>query len=461
MAGKNLVIVESPGKVKTIQKYLGKEYLVKASIGHIRDLEEHQLSVDVAHGFRPQYVVPADKKKVVAELEKLALDADTVWLASDEDREGEAISWHLRETLQLPPAKTRRIVFHEITKTAILEAIEHPRDIDMDLVDAQQARRVLDRLVGFELSPILWRKIQPKLSAGRVQSVALRLIVDREKEIMAFNPEPYYKVEAVFRPEGESTILPSTWHDTGLSLWGEAGKWRYEALVVAGLDAFMYDRDNFIKHGAGSPYEYKVANKLGFAARIDNFSVKDLRLSLSGFYGQGMHNSYPNDMWNTRYADVKGHTAVGAFDFAYTGRYLTVRGNADYGYVSDAQVISTVKRNLSSNDAPYKKTPVGSAACAFGLEAGYDFLHLFARGGQTEQQLYLFGRYEYYDSYIPAADQPDYPYTDRHRMAVGINWLPIPQVALKCEYSRRFLKSQYNDEPSLSLGLVYMGFFHR
>ena len=265
----------------------------------------------------------------------------------------------------------------------------------------------------------------------------------------------------VFRPEGESTILPSTWHDTGLSLWGEAGKWRYEALVVAGLDAFMYDRDNFIKHGAGTPYEFKVANNLGFAARVDNFSVKDLRLSLSGFYGQGMHNSYPNDMWNTRYAGIQGHTAVGAFDFAYTGRHLTVRGNADFGYVSDAQVISTVKRNLTSNNAPYKKTPVGSAACAFGLEAGYDFLHLFARGGETEQQLYLFGRYEYYDSYIPAADQPDYPYTDRHRMAVGLNWLPIPEIAVKCEYSHRFLKSQYNDEPSISLGIVYMGFFNR
>ena len=172
MEGKNLVIVESPGKVKTIQQYLGKEYLVKASIGHIRDLEEHKLSVDVANGFTPEYIVPADKKKVVAELKKLSEAASTVWLASDEDREGEAISWHLKETLGLPEGKTRRIVFHEITKNAILGAIEHPRDIDMNLVNAQQARRVLDRLVGFELSPILWRKIQPKLSAGRVQSVA-------------------------------------------------------------------------------------------------------------------------------------------------------------------------------------------------------------------------------------------------------------------------------------------------
>ena len=202
MEGKNLVIVESPGKVGTIQKFLGGDYLVKASIGHIRDLQEKKLSVDVEHGFQPEYVVPADKKKGVSDLKKLAAAAQTVWLASDEDREGEAISWHLSETLALDPAKTRRIVFHEITRPAILEAIQHPRDIDRNLVDAQQARRVLDRLVGFELSPVLWRMIQPKLSAGRVQSVALRLVVDREKEIMAFNSVPYYRVEAVFRPEG-------------------------------------------------------------------------------------------------------------------------------------------------------------------------------------------------------------------------------------------------------------------
>ena len=204
MEGKNLVIVESPGKVKTIQEYLGKDYLVKASIGHIRDLEEHKLSVDIENGFRPEYVIPSDKKKVVAELRKLSQAADTVWLASDEDREGEAIAWHLKEVLQLPEEKTRRIVFHEITKSAILGAIETPRPLDMNLVDAQQARRVLDRLVGFELSPVLWRKIQPKLSAGRVQSVALRLIVDREKEIMAFRSEPYYRVEATFSPEGST-----------------------------------------------------------------------------------------------------------------------------------------------------------------------------------------------------------------------------------------------------------------
>lgn len=265
----------------------------------------------------------------------------------------------------------------------------------------------------------------------------------------------------VYRPEGEYTILPSTWHDTGISLWGRAGAWRYEALVIAGLDAFMYDRDSFVKHGAGSPYEFKVANKLGFAARIDNYSVRNLRLSLSGYYGQGMHNSYPNDMWNTRYASVKGHTLIGAFDFAYTGKYLTVRGNADWGFVSDASVISTVKRNMTSNNAPYRKTPVGRNACAAGIEAGYDLLHLFRQRRETEPKLYLFGRYEYYDSYIPDSDQPDYPYTDRHRIAVGLNWLPIPQIAVKCEYSHRFLQSQYNNEPSVSIGVAYMGFFTR
>lgn len=198
----NLVIVESPAKAGRIQSFLGKDYIVKSSYGHIRDLQDKKLSVDIEHGFSPEYVVPSDKKKVVTELKKLAEKADTVWLASDADREGEAISWHLFETLGLKKENTKRIVFHEITKTAIQNAIKTPRDIDMNLVDAQQARRVLDRLVGFELSPILWRKIQPKLSAGRVQSVTLRLVVDREREIMGFKKEQFYRTEAVFHPDG-------------------------------------------------------------------------------------------------------------------------------------------------------------------------------------------------------------------------------------------------------------------
>ena len=198
----NLVIVESPAKAKTIQKFLGKDFIVKSSYGHIRDLQDKSLSIDIEGGFKPEYVIPAAKKKTVADLRAAASAAATIWLASDEDREGEAISWHLAETLGLDPEKTKRIVFHEITKDAILNAIQNPRHIDMDLVNAQQARRVLDRLVGFELSPILWRKIQRGLSAGRVQSVALRLVVDREREITAFNPAAYYKVEGQFNAAG-------------------------------------------------------------------------------------------------------------------------------------------------------------------------------------------------------------------------------------------------------------------
>ena len=204
------MIVESPGKIGKLQKFLGKDYIVKSSIGHIRDLQDKKLSVDIEHGFTPEYVIPADKKKVVAELKKIVGEVKTVWLASDEDREGEAISWHLYEVLGLKDKDTKRIVFHEITEEAILNAVKNPREINMDLVDAQQARRVLDRLVGFEVSPILWRKIQPKLSAGRVQSVALRLVVDREREIMAFNREAYYKTDAVFTPEGGNVKVNAT-----------------------------------------------------------------------------------------------------------------------------------------------------------------------------------------------------------------------------------------------------------
>ncbi|SEL87403.1 type I DNA topoisomerase [Parapedobacter koreensis] len=195
---KNLLIVESPAKAKTIEEYLGKDFLVKSSYGHIRDLVKTDDAIDTADNFKQKYEVPADKKAVVSELKKLAKEAETVWLASDEDREGEAISWHLYETLGLQNDKTKRIVFHEITKPAILKAIETPRGIDFNLVNAQQARRVLDRLVGFELSPVLWKKVKPALSAGRVQSVAVRLIVDREREINRFQAEAAFKVVAIF-----------------------------------------------------------------------------------------------------------------------------------------------------------------------------------------------------------------------------------------------------------------------
>ncbi len=206
---KNLVIVESPAKAKTIEKYLGADYKVMSSYGHIRDLKKKDFGVDLKT-FEPQYEIPADKRKVVTELRAQAKKSEAVWLASDEDREGEAISWHLAEVLGLDPKETRRIVFHEITKPAILSAIEHPRHIDLNLVDAQQARRVLDRLVGFKLSPVLWRKVRPSLSAGRVQSVAVRLIVEREREIQQFKPESSYRVTAVFEvpaSNGSITLL--------------------------------------------------------------------------------------------------------------------------------------------------------------------------------------------------------------------------------------------------------------
>ena len=202
---KNLVIVESPAKAKTIEKFLGKDYKVMSSYGHIRDLKEKEFSIDIDHDYAPKYVIPADKRKVVVELKSAAENASTVWLASDEDREGEAIAWHLSEVLGLKTDETKRIVFHEITKNAILHAIENPRHIDMNLVNAQQARRVLDRIVGFQLSPILWKKVKPALSAGRVQSVAVRLIVEREREINEFAAEAAFRVTASFLlPDGET-----------------------------------------------------------------------------------------------------------------------------------------------------------------------------------------------------------------------------------------------------------------
>ena len=200
---KNLVIVESPAKAKTIGRFLGSDYTVLSSYGHIRDLKPNKFSVDIQNNYEPEYEIPADKRPVVKELKSQADRSDFIWLASDEDREGEAIAWHLYEALGLKNKQTKRIVFHEITETAIRAAIENPRDIDINLVDAQQARRVLDRIVGFELSPVLWRRIRPSLSAGRVQSVALRLIVEREREINAFVPEASFRCTIEFvLPDG-------------------------------------------------------------------------------------------------------------------------------------------------------------------------------------------------------------------------------------------------------------------
>src|SRR6056297_2438866 len=218
---KNLVIVESPAKAKTIEKFLGKDFTVKSSYGHIRDLAKKDLGIDKDKGYKPKYLQSPDKKNVIKELRDASKEAEMVWLASDEDREGEAIAWHLFEVLKLDKEKTRRIVFHEITPKAIKNAIENPREIDYNLVNAQQARQILDRLVGFELSPLLWKKVKPSLSAGRVQSVAVKLIVEREREINGFEPKIYFRVTAGF-------IVP----DSGKEVKAELSK-RFDTLEEA------------------------------------------------------------------------------------------------------------------------------------------------------------------------------------------------------------------------------------
>ena len=293
--GKNLVIVESPGKIKKLEQALGKDFIVKASIGHIRDLDESGLSIDIENGFKPKYVIPADKKKVVADLKKAAKEASMVWLASDADREGEAISWHLFETLGLKTENTKRIVCLEITKPAILEAIKNPREIDMNLVDAQQARRVLDRLVGFELSPVLWRKVQPKLSAGRVQSVALRLIVDREREILAFKNEAFYKVEALFHPEGtpDTTIVKAVLDKKFPDL--ESAQYFLEKCIGASFSISSIDKKEGNRFPA-APFTTSTLQQE--AARKLRFSVSQTMSVAQKLYEQGLITYMRTDSTN-------------------------------------------------------------------------------------------------------------------------------------------------------------------
>ncbi len=283
---KNLVIVESPAKAKTIEKFLGKEFKVLSSYGHIRDLKKKAFSIDVKKDFKPDYEVPADKKALVSTLKSEAKNAEIVWLASDEDREGEAIAWHLYEVLKLKPENTKRIVFHEITKGAILKAIEQPRDIDLNLVNAQQARRILDRIVGFELSPVLWKKVKPSLSAGRVQSVAVRLIVEREREIHAFKSEPSYKVSAIF-------LVPDT-DGTSVEMKAELSrriktKEEAKAFLTACQGATFTIEDIATRPGKKTPpapfttstLQQEAARKLGFT--VAQTMMVAQRLYESGF----------------------------------------------------------------------------------------------------------------------------------------------------------------------------------
>ena len=263
----------------------------------------------------------------------------------------------------------------------------------------------------------------------------------------------------VYRPEGENTILPCTWHETGVSLWGRAGQWRYEIMLLPGLDSDRFGSKDWVKGGAGSPYEFKIANAMAGAFRVDNYSVKGLRLSLSGYAGNSFSNTL-KQATNAVYDDVKGTVLIGSFEFCYDAHNWVARGNFDYGHLSDADLITRYNQSFSK-DSPSPKQPVASDAIATGVEAGYDFLSLFRKGGDKEQRLYLFGRYEYYDSmYKTAKAVTHYTEYGRQRLAVGLNYYPMKEIVVKGEYSIGLLKSRFNNEPAISLGVAYAGFFN-
>ena len=263
----------------------------------------------------------------------------------------------------------------------------------------------------------------------------------------------------VYRPEGENTILPSTWHQTGVSLWGRYGDFRYEAQFLAGLNADNFTNTGWIRKGHKSPLEFDVANKYGMALRLDNYTVLGLRIGLSGYYGQSIGNSYPRNASGVD-AEYKGNVVIGAFDFTYKGHHWIVRGQADYGYLSDAEQLKYVYNRLNSK-SPFKHSAyVSKNAYAVGLEAGYDIFPAISQKLRADgQQLYVFGRYEQYNPYASKTKGTDYGYTEVKRMALGINYKPIPQIVVKAEYSKRFLKSIYNDEPSVNIGIAYEGWF--
>lgn len=316
----NLVIVESPAKAKTIEKFLGKDFHVVSSYGHIRDLVKKGMGVDTENNFTPEYVVPDDKKKTVAELKKLAKQAKTVWLASDEDREGEAIAWHLKEVLDLDPKKTKRIVFHEITKDAILKAIENPRSIDDNLVDAQQARRVLDRLVGFEISPILWKKLKPSLSAGRVQSVAVRLIVEREREIMAFKSTSSYKVSGLFVPAAKDEKFNlkadlTTKFDTEKTALGFLEKCKNADFSITGIEKKPTKKS--------PPPPFTTSTLQQEASRKFGYSVSQTMMIAQRLYENGKITYMRTD--STNLSDLAVNTAKSTIKKLYGEQYSNPR----------------------------------------------------------------------------------------------------------------------------------------
>ncbi len=262
----------------------------------------------------------------------------------------------------------------------------------------------------------------------------------------------------VFRPEGENTILPSTWHQTGISFWGRTGDFRYEAQVVAGLNADHFTNTGWIHKGHKSPMEFDVANKLGGAVRLDNYSVPGLRMAVSAYYGQSIGNSYPRNASGVD-DEYNGTVAIGSFDFTYNRHNWIVRGQADYGYLSDADQLKYVYNRLNSK-SPFKHSAfVSKNAYAIGVEAGYDVFSQIESLRSQKQKMYVFGRYEMYNPYASNTKGTAYDYTEVKRMAAGINYYPIPQIAVKAEYSHRFLKKIYNDEPALNISIAYEGFF--
>ena len=266
----------------------------------------------------------------------------------------------------------------------------------------------------------------------------------------------------VYRPEGENTILPSTWHDTGISFWGRYGKVKYELQMVAGLNAMLFNRDKWIHHGAGSPFEFKPANQYGFAARMDYFALPGLRMGVSGYYGNSAHNTYPNDLKGDGkpYDKVKGTVAIGSVDMTLNRWNWIVRGQADYGYIGDTDKLNTIKdAKAHASNSPVKSAMIGKNAVSMGIEAGYDVFSQIEKLRRDEQKLFVFGRYEYYDSYIPSNNKEMFDYTNVHRLAFGLNYYPIPEIVIKADYSLRKLKSPYNNEPSLNIGIAYEGFF--
>ncbi len=260
----------------------------------------------------------------------------------------------------------------------------------------------------------------------------------------------------VYRPEGENTILPCTWHQTGISFWGKTGPFRYEAQFLGGLNAYRFSRSNWIQNGAHSPYEFEVANKYAVSARVDNYSIPGLRIGLSGYYGKSVGNTTPNDV---NYKDIKGNVYVGAFDFTYNNHNWKIRGNADYGYVSDAAAITSLVYPGTSNVKPNESGSgkyFGSHAIATMIEAGYDVFSQIGSLRAHNQKMYVFGHFEYYDSSIHNSTAK---WTERKIVAGGINYFPLPQICVKAEYSNRILKKGYNNEPAVNIGIAYQGFF--